>query len=281
MFQHPFFDLQLHDDAELSVIMGSTLVERTTLHEWPLSCVQRIRTEDGRSRIYKVQAPPTVEPLFYARARSPLLAEAQVVEQAGAPPALLLEALTSPRLADLKPSPVEALAMAHAVTEQITRIEGELPAIADIRTEAKWSSFVTALRDDLTSLVGGGAFQHVDGPLIDRLLHHATAPTIFAALRSQSGYVHLDLKSDNVFVLPGGYRVIDWQRPIWGPIALDLASLIESLGLDPRPHVMKGVTPMLALLRIAWMAQCARHWFPPGVALYDASIARLAAQIEA
>jgi hypothetical protein len=59
MIQPPFFDLHLHDDAELAALLGSPLVERTTLHKWPLSCVQRIRTADGRSRIYKVQAPPT------------------------------------------------------------------------------------------------------------------------------------------------------------------------------------------------------------------------------
>jgi hypothetical protein len=47
MQQHPHFDLWLHDDAELANVLGSPLRERTTIHEWPLSCVQRIRTIHG------------------------------------------------------------------------------------------------------------------------------------------------------------------------------------------------------------------------------------------
>ncbi len=73
MHRHPYFDLMLHDDDELSALLGSRVVERTTLHEWPLSCVQRVTTADGTRIIYKAQAAPTIEPEFYAVARSPLL----------------------------------------------------------------------------------------------------------------------------------------------------------------------------------------------------------------
>ncbi len=75
MFHHPYFDLQIHDDAELAAIVGSKLVERITLHEWPL--LRPTHPHRRRHPHLRVQAPPTVEPLFYAQARSPLLVQAQ------------------------------------------------------------------------------------------------------------------------------------------------------------------------------------------------------------
>jgi hypothetical protein len=53
MRQHLFFDLVLHDDDELSALLGSPVVDRRTLHEWPLSCVQRVTTAGGGTIIYK------------------------------------------------------------------------------------------------------------------------------------------------------------------------------------------------------------------------------------
>ena len=280
MHRHAYFDLWLHDDAELAALLGSPLVERTTLHEWPLSCVQRLRTADGRTRIYKVQAAPTVEPAFYACARSPLLVVARVLDQGKAPAALLLEEVTAPRLLDLRPSEAEALRIGQAVLEQIAWIEGELPAVADICTEARWITYAGAMLADLVALVDAGTFRQVDRSLIDRLARQVETPAVLAAIRSQPGYVHHDLWGDNLFVLPDGYRVIDWQRPLRGPVALDLATLLESSGVDPRRHIDHGVVQLLYLLRIAWFAQAARRWFPPGAATYDATIVRLAAQVE-
>jgi hypothetical protein len=56
MYRHPYFDLVLHDDEELSALLGWRIVERRTLHEWPLSCVQRVTTADDTRIVYKAQA---------------------------------------------------------------------------------------------------------------------------------------------------------------------------------------------------------------------------------
>ena len=74
MQTHPVFaDILLHADDELAAALDSDIVERETIHVWPLSCVQRLLLGDGTRLIYKSQLPPTVEPEFYARAASPLL----------------------------------------------------------------------------------------------------------------------------------------------------------------------------------------------------------------
>ena len=280
MQRHPYFDLWLHNDDELSAILASPIVERTTLHEWPLSCVQRIRTADGDTRIYKVQAEPTVEPAFYACARSSLLVSAQIISQTDAPAALLLEDVAAPRLVDLQPTAEEALRIGRALLGEISNISGDLPAVADLRTEQQWRAYVAALHDDLCALVESGRFHLVDHHIIEHLIQTALAPPVLTALCESPGYVHLDLSATNLFVLADGYRLIDWQRPIWGPTALDVASLLHSLNIELRMHLSIGVVQLFYLLHIGWLSQCARRWFPPGADTYDRQIVQLAEKID-
>lgn len=96
MDSHPFFDLRLHSDGELADLIGETLVERVTLHQWPLSCVQRIAGTSGKTRIYKAERGPTVEHRFYAQARSPLLPGARTVYEKDGYVCLLIEYVDAP-----------------------------------------------------------------------------------------------------------------------------------------------------------------------------------------
>lgn len=284
MQPHPYFALQLHDDTELSALLGSPLRKRTTLHEWPLSCVQRLRCLDGRSVIYKVQAPPTVEPTFYRQAQSGLLVAAQVLtadDQGIA--ALLLEDVQAPTLhtlaADAYLPQQPPLLIVEEILAGIAQIEGELPALADIRGEAQWLTYVQAICADLHVLVADGTFQRVSHAMIQQLAMCGASSAVRAAINGPTGYVHLDLRGENVLVVADSYRVLDWQRPIWGPVALDRATLLETVGMDPAAHVAKGVLQLRKLLQIGWLAQAARHWFPPGAPTYDQQIAKLAEQI--
>jgi len=283
MRRHPYFELWLHDDDELVTLLGGPLAERTTIHEWPLSCVQRLCMADGRRYIYKVQAGPTVEPTFYAHARSALLVQVQILAgpEDGLPAALLLEDVHAPRLEDVPLTEREAIYAAQIILGQIAQIRGDLPVVADIRSDAAWAAYATTFLPDLEALVACGTFHHVDRTVVETLRRHAEGEAVRVAITSPVGYVHQDLSGDNVLTLPDGYRVIDWQRPLWGPVALDRATLLLSLGVDPARHVLPGVLPLLYLLRIAWFTQCARSWFPAGAATYDTSIIQLAAQVDA
>lgn len=279
MQRHPCFDLGLHDDAELAALLGSPVMGRTTVHEWPLSCVQRLTLADGRTRIYKAQAPPTVEPDFYLHARSPLLVTARRCEATDGPAALLLDDLTAPRLVDVRLSAKEGLRLAETILAQIDRIAGAPPVIADIRGVEQWVDYAETMLADLTALVESGAFRQTDRALIDRLRRQALAPGVLTAFRTPTGYVHRDLSGDNIFVLAEGYRVIDWHRPLLGPVLLDFAALLQTVGVDPRKHVDAGILRLRDLLSITWFVQCARTWFPPGAATYDAAVVRLTAQV--
>lgn len=279
MHQHPYFDLLLHDTDELAHLIGSPVVARITIHEWPLSCVQRVHCASGQRFIYKTQAPPTVEPAFYAAARSPLLVRAQQLPCAGGPAALLFADLPAPRLCDLALEPRAVLATVGSILAQIAQIEGDLPAMIDIRCEAHWLDYAQTVEVDVAALVDSGAFRQVNQATIEQLRHISRTRAVRSAITGATGYVHHDLRAENILVTPDGYRVLDWQRPLWGPVALDRVTLLKSLGLDATAYVSPGVLALSTLLSVSWFAQAARYWFPAGAATYDAQIAELVQQL--
>jgi hypothetical protein len=249
--RHPYFDLWLHDDEELVPLAGSDLVERVTLHEWPLSCVQRLALADGRKLIYKSQRG-TVEAEFYARARSELLPQAQTVYSADGYDCLLIEFVDAPLLEDLDLPEEEVARIGREVLAHIAAIEGDLPYAYDIRGEARWKEFARSLFEHLRRRIEDGAFEQTDEALVRDLERWAFSESVLAAICTRPGYVHRDLCGDNLFVLPDGYRLIDWQRAIRGPTDLDMVTLVSSLGFDPLRHVDEGTLRLWLLLQVYW-----------------------------
>ena len=274
MYRHPYFDLWMHEDSELAICLGMPVVGRLTIHEWPLSCVQRLNLADGCTWIYKVQSQPTVEPEFYQQARSNLLVGARVLPIPGMPAALLLQDVRAENL-DAYANSCEILRHVEAILESLGHIHGSLPAFADIRGAERWLDYARDLVAELSYLVESGAFKQVDRLMVDRVAGVAQSRAVLQAVGGDTGYVHNDLCAENILVLEVGYKVLDWQRPIWGPVALDRATLLASLGIDPAEHVQPGILQLRSLLLIAWFAQAARRWFPAGAATYDAQIADL------
>jgi hypothetical protein len=251
MHRHPWFDLQLHDDGELVSIVGTDILERVTLHEWPLSCVQRLTLADGRKLIYKTQSA-TLESEFYARARSDLLPRAQTIYKADGHACMLIEFVDAPLIEDLDLSEEEAARIGREVLAQIAQIDGRLPHTYDISDEARWMAFVQALLSDLRRQIEQGAFERTDEALVRDLERWAFSDAVLSAIRTRPGCVHGDLSGDNLFVLPNGYRLIDWQRSIRGPTGLDIVTLLGSLGFDPLHSVEAGVLRIWLLLQVHW-----------------------------
>ncbi|RAP77255.1 phosphotransferase [Paenibacillus montanisoli] len=274
MYKHSFFHLYLHDDEELASILGASVAERATLHEWPLSCVQRIRMSDASTIIFKVQAEPSIEAQFYNKASSPLLVSSRVIEQNDTPDALLLEHIDAPFLSDITMDTDEALRFIDDMTNQISQIEGDLPYFYKIGSLPDWGRFTGALVRDLETLVRRGTFQKTDHDGIQTIASYCNDSSVVSAIQSRSGLVHGDLNGGNIIMHPEGTKVIDWQRPVYGPIELNRANLLVSLGIDAKPYVATGVMSLLYILNIAWFTQCALYWFPPGAEAYDTEIVK-------
>ena len=274
MYRHEFFDLWVHEDDELAALLESAITGRETLHQWPLSAVERLTTADGRTWIYKTQYGPSVEAEFYAQARSDLLVPARLVRQDGGHVIMLFEYVDAPLIEALALDTDEIVRIGREVVAQIGRIEGDLPHWLDVGSAMKWRFLVAHTCDTLRSLVDAGKFGRFSSQQIDHLRDIGLDDAVCAAIDAGRGYVHSDLTADNLFLLPdGGYRLIDWSRPILGPTDLDLASLLESMQIDPLRYVDRSIVTIMLLLQIHWVAQCAVKWIPGGGETYDQQIA--------
>lgn len=270
MIRHQWFDLWLHTDDELSAHLGSPVIERETLHEWPLSCVQRLVTADGQRWIYKTQHAPTVEDTFYAAANSDLLISARILERD--PLIMLLYFIDASTLPDV--SEAEAVQLVNRVLAGIRQIKGNPPVWLDISSANKWRAVMLETRDTLKSLVESGGFTQVDENAIQVFERCFSARDILDAADCDPGLVHGDLYRENLFLLPdGSLKVIDWARPYRGPAELDRVTLLDALGFAPPSDT--PIAAMSTCLRIHWLAACASRWFPPGIETYDEQIAGL------
>jgi hypothetical protein len=222
MQPHPHFDLLLHTDAEIEAHFNSSLRERQTLHEWPLSCVQRLILADGRRLVYKAQCSPSVEPEFYQRASSPVLSRVETLFQDEQYSSLTMEYLDSARLWDLHLSADELLRIGTDLLREIRDVEGAYPVYLDIRNWERWQVVMNEMITNLRELVEQGVYTSVTPAMVDEIARAACLPVVQSAFDLPAGLVHGDLAGDNVFVLPGGgYRIIDWTWPTW-PIRLGI-----------------------------------------------------------
>jgi Phosphotransferase enzyme family len=269
MQTHPFFtNILMHSDGELAAALGVEIVERETIHEWPLSCVQRLVLGDGTRLVYKSQLPPTVEPEFYQSASSPLLTGHRVLEQLGDCATMTFDWIEAPLLRDVARSDAELVEHGRRVVAEIGEIRGELPVYLDIGSAEAWSAVGEVALEKLTKLVGDGRFGSTDLDAVDRVRRWATSPPVVDTITERPRVIHGDLTAEQVFVTVDGYRVIDWQRPVLAPPEVDLVALLvgavtdRRAALDPRGHVGAAVVGVFWFLRLCWAVEAQFDLFP-------------------
>jgi hypothetical protein len=262
MHKHRHWDMWLHDDAELADLLGSAVLGREVLQQWPGSQVERIDTADGPV-VYKCQCVPSVEPDFYDAARSPLLVEAHTVYRGRGCSCMVMEFLEGPSLQQAVPGEPELLRIGHELLERIAAVTGRLPSRLDIRTPEKWRAYSEEVLLRLAGLLQPGTSTGIPDEDRDRLKRWARSDAPLCAIRRRPGYVHNDLALDNVFVTEEGLRVIDWQFPLLGPTELDLAQLLDDGGVDPLGHVPPEVVQLREFLGLGWTVQCQTGWIRP------------------
>jgi Ser/Thr protein kinase RdoA (MazF antagonist) len=174
----------------------------------------------------------------------------------------------------------EYIRLSEEILAAVAHIQGNLPCYLDLRTQPAWRAAMDETLSNLTRLQQAGKLQQVTAQLLQIIRHWAQDVQVLEALGEDPGLVHTDLGGDNIFVSGKEVFVIDWQRPIYAPRALDRVRLLESAEIKPWYYVTTGTLRMQRLLSIHWLAQAASRWFRPGLATYDCQIARLADQVE-
>jgi hypothetical protein len=242
--------------------LGSAIVERDTIHAWPLSCVQRLLVEDGTRLIYKSQLPPTVEPEFYARAVSPLLPRQRTLGALGRCVTMVVDWVDAPALRDVAHSEAEFVDHGRRVVARIGEIRGDLPVYQDIGSPRAWSTLAAGTLDNLRQLIVDGWFSLAGLEQVERVQTWAANPTVVSQVSACARVVHGDLMAEQVFVTADGYRVVDWQRPVVAPPDVDLVTLLVGQGIDPWPHVSATTVRAFWFLRLHWAVEAQTHLFP-------------------
>jgi hypothetical protein len=263
VLKHPDFpDMALHSDAELADVLGVEIVGRSTIHEWPLSCVQKLELRDGSSYAYKSQLPPTVEPAFYENASSPLLPGHRLLETVGDCQIMLIDWVDAPALHDVLDGADDVFTRGQEIVAAIGDITGELPRYLDVGTADAWISEVEIALAKTSTLIRQGRFPSLDAEIVDRVRAWATDPEVVDRLTRDARIVNSDLRTDQVLVTADGYRVLDWQRPVIANPDLDLVSLLLSESVNPRIFVHADADRMYWMLRLHWTAVAQHDLFP-------------------
>jgi len=231
--------------------------------------VLRVETASGARWVYKGQWGAPHEAGFYRQARSPLLPRCQVLLEEPERSALLLEYVDAPNLCQRRPAEDEAAALARDLTHRIQEIQGDPPVVERLDSAERWREFQARTIQRVRLLGERRLIRPVAESVLGELARSASQSQVEDALADGTGLMHSDLHAENVFVLPhGGWKVVDWQKPRTGPLAVDRALLLETLEYDPLAHVSASAVLLMNFLRMGDCASCLWEagWDPGGAA---------------
>ncbi len=254
MEKHEFFNLQLHTDEELSIVYGSRVLQRTTLHEWPLSCVQLVVREDGHRSIYKSQSGPTLEAKVLQTVSGDILPAVRVLHAADGYLIMDIEYIDSPLAESVPMSPDEAVLHGRALVRQIGALacSDSCPVWLDIGTVDKWVTVTRHVFAAYRNVLERGLLSPEQGERIDSMEEWSQSANVLKAIECGNDFVHGDLAAKNVFVLPSGYKVIDWQRPLRAPTEIDLVLFLDSKRINPLRAVAPHYIGIMCLGGMWW-----------------------------
>ena len=260
---HPLFnDILIHSDEELARLLGAEIVERETIHEWPLSCVQGLLLDDHRKLVYKSQLPPTVEPEFYESAVSGLLPGHRMLERIGECATMTIDWIDAPLLRDVVSSEADLIEHGRRLVSEIGEIGGELPTYLNIGTPEAWSGAIDVALEKLKLLIERNRFSLTDESAIEQIRKWSASAQVIDVLADHPRTIHGDLTVEQVFVTTGGYQVIDWQRPVVAPPEVDLVSLFVGRRINPRRYIDPIVVKIFWFLRLHWAVYAQFDLFP-------------------
>ncbi len=251
--------LTLPDDGELSRLLGAEIADRTPVHAWPLSKVERLSTEKGVFALKTQLAAASVERAFYAAAKHPVLLSPAAAGDCGDCGFLLLP------WADGEPEVWDSLTDGE-VRRRVRELSGVFQTFGDVPV---WRSYTSEddIRDTLADLRAVWPAEK-SGAL--STLEVWAERVGLPCLRRDTGLVHGDLKAEN---LVGGF-VLDWQRPMRAPLFLEEETALLLSGRDGA-----GAEASFAAFVLAgWFARAYRRFLPwPFVRGEAVRYARLAA----
>lgn len=246
----------MHDDLELSQLLGSQIVRRDTLHEWPNSCVQKITLNNNEVIIYKYQSGGITESLFYETVQSSILPKAETLWRDDFFSCMVIEFIKNPPLEITNKSNDELLKISAELSEVIQNIEGSVPIILDISSFEKWAKIATETIASLETFINNKKHNKYNLKDINFIEKKVLSKDIQMIFNGKIGLIHGDLNGGNIFMTDEGYKLIDWQSCKKAPLELDRASFISRQGRDPAKLLNPEIAYMLYFVNIWWLVHC-------------------------
>ena len=231
------------------------------MHEWPLSSVQRITFQSGQRVAYKAQLPPTVEPEFYQRAQSSLLPDYRIIGEVENCTTMAIGWIEHPSLQSCNLDVDMLVSHGRQVLSHISRLDEDLPVHLNVGTSSKWISAVEKVAKWAELLNADGRFPTARFWRLSAVYHWARSSAVMNSI-DRSRLIHGDLKAEQIFIVDGGYKVIDWQRPMFVPSEIDLVSILVTERQDPRFYVDVTTVRLFWFLRLYWAMEAQADLFP-------------------
>jgi hypothetical protein len=204
-----FLRLRMHEDGEISEIIGKSCVCEK-LHHWPLSCVMKVTAGDGERYIYKAQRSGVEAEFFRAVAGvdAPFLIRPIYSEKFGDTDVMMFPFI------DHETGGVsdgEHLDTVRSLRSEIALLEEASPLWMDISTPEKF-----AREAETTARTAGNL---LDANTRDAYVKWAGDSDAF--YEGGAGFIHGDLSTGNILRSGTEHYIIDWQRPLRGPLVLE------------------------------------------------------------
>ncbi len=244
--------LTIPEDGTIAAMWGRAIRERAVLHEWPLSRVERISFDDGRTAILKTQLrEASAERAIYRAVRDPSILEPLADGEEDGCDWMLLPDLGEAH-EDWGGLTDEAIRdRVRALSRIICRIDGDgIPVFFDFSSPELLARACVSI---LPTLEEAG----MTAEELARLLDWAErdAPLLWDA---PVVLLHGDLKGENVIPRENGPILIDWQRPMRGPAPLDEALALLLAGRVSRDRY----APLAAFVMGFWYAWAYKTCLP-------------------
>lgn len=242
-----FMNLWILENHEAEERIGCRIESREKLHHWPLSWVEKWTLVDGRTVVYKSQcAAASVEKTVYEQVRAPFLIPLLYAESCRGCDMLVFPYCRSSSAA----IPFQAKTLANQCGELLQTVN-DIPIFFDLSSADKMIA-----QTETACLALGG----VRGPELSLLFNWMEAELPRLYTNQPVGIIHGDINLSNLIMEAGAVRyILDWQRPMLAPLALEQALAMRLAGCPSKAQSWD----LLALTcHILWYAWAYTHVLP-------------------
>lgn len=239
-----FLNVWVLEDREAEERVGCRVEAREKLHHWPLSWVEKWVLSDDRTVVYKSQrAEASVEKAVYEKVQAPFLLPLLHAESCRGCDMLIFPYCPSSHAA--APSVSEVKQLSAQCREALRNVAG-MPVFFDLSSP---DEMIAQTESACLSALGNGWPEAGLSPLFRWM--EAQIPRLYDG--QPIGIIHGDVNASNLITEGGALRyILDWQRPMLAPLALEQALALRLAGYETEDGDWGKLATVCHLLWYAW-----------------------------